>query len=153
MIAVGLLVVIVGGLWGHGDERRRHYRVRDSPWEWLATSLLMTIGGVALIAIGIYYALATMNYRLFVVAVVGIGAIILGQWLAKKGNQFRLRDEIWPDSYECPLCGKTLDRYERSCPGCGAVVWTMIRLREGVFKLPPEKRGRKSAMYQRPRGT
>jgi hypothetical protein len=153
LIAAGLLISIVGGIWGHGRERSRHYHVRDSPWEWLATSLFITIGGVVLIAIGIYFALDTMNYRLFFVSVVGLGAILLGRWLAKRGNQIKFRDDLWPEEYECPLCGQTLDRYERSCLGCGSVVWTMMRLREGVYQVPPEKRGKRAATNPRPRRT
>jgi hypothetical protein len=153
LIFAGFMISIIGALWRFGEERSRHYHDRDAPWNWLATSLFMTIGGIAVVALGIFYAFDAQNYRLFVVSGFGLGAILLGRWLAKKWNNIKIKDELWPDSYPCPICGQVVDRYERSCYGCGSVVWSVMQMREGVFQLPPEKRRKNSAVSRRPNRT
>jgi len=153
LILIGFIISIIALIWEYSQKRKikeLHYREWDAPWQWAATSLVVSIGGVLLIVIGTVIAVDWRSIRPLFITGVGFLSVILGIWLARRARKIRVLDSLWPDSYHCPICSHAVNRYERSCDGCGAVVWNEMTLREGTFRPPPEKTIVRHATQRRP---
>lgn len=125
-ILIGALVALIGYLCGY-ERTRDHFYDKESLWLWYFTSvLLFIIGGSASIA-AIEAAIDREDAAPLLALAFGSAFIIGGAWVLRQASTVKLRDSLTPDTYECPICDHVVGRYERSCFGCGAVVWSVVR--------------------------
>lgn len=125
-ILIGALVALIGYLWGY-ERTRDHFYDKESLWLWYFTSVLLFIIGGSVSIAAIEAAIDRGDPSPLLALVFGSAFIIGGAWVLRQASTIRLREALTPDTFDCPVCNHVLGRYERSCLGCGAVIWSVVR--------------------------
>jgi len=138
LILIGFLVMIIGLLWGYGEPESDHFYAKELPSASYGAMTVSVVFAIFCAIVGIGGSLATGN-PWYLVAIFGtmVFAIVVVM-LRKEKNRFDFEDMMTPDTYECPNCGHKVGRFERSCVGCGAVVWTVFHPgSDASYRIPP----------------
>lgn len=147
---IGFLMIIIGLGWGLRGGRSDHSHSGESSEASYAAMTISVIFATFCGIVGIVGTISTGNPR-FLVALVGtmVFAFIV-VLLRREKARHDFVDMMTPNSNECPNCGHRVGRFERSCEGCGAIVWVVMRPRPGVhYRVPPRKRAPRTFLRAR----
>ena len=142
----GFFVIIWGFL--KLSQKQLHYYEEETSFAWKLGAVLAFMAAVALCLISVSALVwhPEAEDLAFVAALLPIALLLysVSRYANRHATVKKVIERFAPKRYACPNCGNKLDRLEKSCLQCGAVVWTVFEPKPGVYQMTKTKGGKRT---------